>query len=107
MKHAQTWNDYITHTMKCYTNIHNDLGYYTRAFDLLRRVQNQSLVMVVSPLVGLMSDQAASFASKGFTAACISDEDDHHSTKLTRRGIKSGDFQLIFVSPEALFATLE
>ena len=28
MQHAQTWNDYITHTMKCYTNIHNDLGYY-------------------------------------------------------------------------------
>ena len=82
-------------------------GVLPRAFDLKRGVQSQSLVMVVSPLVALMRDQAASFASKGVTAACISDKDDHHSTKLTRRGIKRGDFQLIFVSPEALFATLE
>ena len=78
-----------------------------RAFDMFRGVQNQSVVMVVSPLVALMRDQVASFASKGIAAACISDEDHSHSTKMTRRGMKRGDFQLVFVSPEALFATLE
>ena len=39
-------------------------GVLPRAFDLKRGVQRQSLIMVVSPLIALMRDQAASFASK-------------------------------------------
>ena len=35
------------------------------------------------------------------------DEDDHDSTKGTRHSIRRGEFQLVFLSPEALFATLE
>ena len=46
-----------------------------RAFDLFRGVQNQSLFIDMSSLVALMRDQAASFASKGVTTVCISDED--------------------------------
>jgi len=61
---------------------------------MLRGVQNQSVVMVVSPLVALMKEQGASFAFKGIADNC-------HSTKMTRHGIKRGDFQLGFVGPEA------
>ena len=39
-----------------------------RTFYLLRGVQSQSLVMVVSPFVGLMTDQAASFATSEMRA---------------------------------------
>ena len=43
-------------------------------FDLLRGVEKQSVVIVVSPLVALMKEQAASISSKGISAACISDK---------------------------------
>ena len=43
-------------------------------FDLLRGVEKQSVVIVVSPLVALMKEQAASITSKGISAACISDK---------------------------------
>ena len=82
-------------------------GLLPHVFDLLRGLEKQSVVIVVSPLVALMKEQAVSFSSKGISAACISDKDDRDSTKETRRGIKRGEFQLVFLSPEALFATLE
>ena len=36
-----------------------------RVFDLLRGVENQSIAMIVSPLVALMREQVASFPSRG------------------------------------------
>ena len=76
-----------------------------RVFDLLRGVANRSVVIVVSPLIALMKDQVGTFSAKGIRAAYASDKED--STGNTRRDIKKGEYQLVFVSPEALFATLE
>ena len=78
-----------------------------RVFDLLRGVEKLSVVMVVSPLVALMKEQVVSYSAKGISAACVSDMDDRQANKETRRAIKRGEFQLVFISPEALFATLE
>ena len=78
-----------------------------QVFDLLRGVENQSIAMIVSPLVALMREQVASFSSRGISAACLSDMGDRETNKEMRRAIKRGKFQLVFLSPEALFATLE
>lgn len=79
-------------------------GLLPRMFDLMGGVEKQSVVVIVSPLVALMKDQV-DFSSIGISAARVSDED--ASTKATRRAIRNCELQLIFISPEALFATLE
>ena len=76
-----------------------------KVFDLLRGVANKSIVIIVSPLIALMKDQVATFSAKGIRAAYVSDKED--STGKTRRDIKKGKYQLLYLSPEALFATLE
>ena len=63
--------------------------------------------MIVSPLLALMKEQSISYSSKGISAACVSFIDDCQADKEKRRAIKKGEFQLVFISPEALFATLE
>ena len=75
-----------------------------RVFDLLRGVENQSIAIVVSPLIALMEDQVATFTSAGLSAAYVNDE---NPSKDTQRMIKRGEYQLVFISPEALFKTLE
>ena len=82
-------------------------GLLPRVFDMLRGAEKHSVVIVVSPLVALMKEQARSFTARGVSSACISDKDDLETTKDTRRSIRRGEFQLVFLSPEALFATLE
>ena len=76
-----------------------------RVFDMLRGVDNRSVVIVVSPLVALMKDQVATFTAEGVRAAYVSDKEG--STRATRRKIKKGWYQVVYLSPEALFATLE
>ena len=44
-------------------------------FDRIRKVTNQSIVLVVSPLVALMKDQVAHCSSRGLTAGFICNEE--------------------------------
>lgn len=75
-------------------------------FDVKRGlVEKTSIVMVVSPLIALMKDQSMSFTSKGITAGYVSDKES--TNKETRRKILRGEFQLVFISPEALFLATE
>ena len=76
-----------------------------KVFDLLRRVANKSIVIVVSPLIALMKDQVATLSARGIRAVYASDKED--STGKTRRDIKKGKYQLVYAILETLFATLE
>ena len=78
-------------------------GLLPPVFDLLRGAENH-IALVVSPLLAIMKEQVAFFSAKGISAACVSDKND---CTTTRRGVRSGEYQLVFFSPEALFATLE
>ena len=70
------------------------------AFDILRKTEKMSIVIVISPLISLMNDQVSSFSSKGVSAAFIN-EASSHEMKL---GVLSGDYQLVFFSPESLLS---
>ena len=70
-----------------------------KAFDFLwQRIEsNQSILVVVSPLIALMQDQVRAMRERGATvvyAGMVEDE--------LERSICSGDFQLVFLSPESL-----
>ena len=67
-------------------------------FDILRKVERKSIVLVVPPLIALMRDQVAFTTAMGITATYISDKDDVGR----KQAIKNGEFQIIFISPEAL-----
>lgn len=67
--------------------------------------EKTSICLVVSPLIALMKDQSILFAQKGITAAFVSDKET--TEKETRRRIRRGECQLVFISPEALFLTAE
>ena len=60
--------------------------------------------MVVSPLSALMKDQAASFTSVGMTAVFVNDES---ASREQKRKITHGECQVVFISLEALFKTVE
>ena len=55
-------------------------------------------MLVVSPLIALMRDQVASITAMDITATYISDKEDVGQ----KQAIKNGEFQIIFISPEAL-----
>ena len=75
-------------------------------FDVKRGlVEKTSIVMIVSPLIALMKDQSASFTRKGISAGYVSDKES--TDRETRRKILRGEFQLVFISPEALFLATE
>ena len=76
-----------------------------KVFDLLRGVDNKSIIVVISPLIALMEDQVASIISLGISAVHVSDRPSLDS--ITKHGIQHGDYQIIFLSPEALFCTME
>lgn len=81
-------------------------GLLPAIFNLKKRlVNNTSIVLVVSPLIALMKDQASSFTEKDIPAAYVSDRDS--TDRETRRKIIHGEFQLVFISPEALFLATE
>ena len=74
---------------------------------MMRNVKNRSVVIVVSPLIALMREQASNFSNKGISSVYVSDKDGSNCDKAVRCSIKKAEYQLVFISPEALFATLE
>lgn len=71
----------------------------------MREVNNKSIVLVVSPLIALMKDQVSAITSIGLTATLVSDKESTPSA--VKAGIKKGDFQIVFISPEALSRSTE
>ncbi len=43
-------------------------------FDMLKGVEKASIVLVISPLISIITDQVASFCAKGITAAFAGDK---------------------------------
>ena len=82
----------------CYTLI-------PRIFDMLRSEDKASIAIIISPLISLMQDQATIFNQKGISSICVSHKD--HATSESRRNIFKGKYQLVFISPEPLFGSLE
>jgi ATP-dependent DNA helicase RecQ len=75
-------------------------------FDMRRGLaEKTSICMIVSPLIALMKDQSTSFTAKGISATYISDKE--ATNKGTKRKIVKGEYQLVFISPEALFLATE
>jgi ATP-dependent DNA helicase RecQ len=66
----------------------------------LRGVETASIVLVISPLISIITDQVASFCAKGIAAAFVGD-------KSAVSGIKCGKYQVVFLSPESLFCSFE
>ena len=71
------------------------------AFDsLLRRKEATSIVIAVSPLIALMKDQVAGLSARGLAVGCVTqDSSDEEKAK-----VKSGQYQLVLFSPEALLS---
>jgi len=59
-----------------------------------------SIALVISPLVALMQDQVDGFSSRGLKCARVG-----NCTEEMKQKILDGEYQLVFVSPEALLAT--
>ncbi|GJD50018.1 ATP-dependent DNA helicase RecQ [Methylobacterium crusticola] len=62
----------------------------------------QSLTVVVSPLIALMHDQVQQMQGFGVAAATLNSTIGEASARETWRGIRSGSLRLLFVSPERL-----
>ena len=67
--------------------------------------EKTSICLIVSPLIALMKDQSSFFTQKGISAGFVGDK--VSTDKECKRRIRKGEFQLVFISPEALFLTTE
>ena len=72
-----------------------------KLFDALRGVCGQSIILVVSPLIALMKDQVVNITKMGIRATYMSDKES--ISTVIRQEIERGEYQIVFVSPEALF----
>ncbi|MEH3145954.1 MAG: DNA helicase RecQ [Methylobacterium frigidaeris] len=62
----------------------------------------QSLTVVVSPLIALMHDQVQQMLGFGVAAATLNSTVSESAARETWRGIRAGTLRLLFVSPERL-----
>ena len=67
-------------------------------FDKLRGLDEKTIALIITPLISLMTDQVSSFTSKGLKAGFIGTG----MNKETVDVIMNGQYQLLFISPEAL-----
>ena len=72
-------------------------------FDLVRGVENLSIALVISPLIALMEEQVATISAMGISAVYISDK--LSNTRTVKKNLRNGIYQLVFMSPEALFSS--
>ena len=73
-------------------------GALPKIFDKVLR-KSGSIALIISPLVALMNDQVASFQSKGVSAVRVGD-----CSPDTNSRIIEGEYQLVFISPEAILS---
>ena len=62
----------------------------------------QRTAVVVSPLIALMQDQAASMREIGVNAAFLNSSLDYEGAREVRRQAQAGDLQLLYLSPERI-----
>ena len=74
------------------------------AFNHLRCIKDdnlhKSIIIVVSPLVAIMTDQVANFTRMGLKVACVCGE---MKDITVSRDIKEGKYELVIFSPKSLF----
>ena len=70
-------------------------------FDAIQKVKSKSIVIVVSPLSALMKDQVAAITNMGILGTNVTDV--QFTPPSVMMQIEHGEFQMIFISPEALF----
>lgn len=78
-------------------------GLLPQVFDLMRGT-DKSMILVVSPLLALMKDQVAFFKAKNIPAVHVSDRENISTS--TKDDIRRGQYKIILISPEALFASM-
>ena len=72
-------------------------------FDLLdQRDYPYSVILVISPLNALMSDQLTILQSKGLHAAKLSECTDDMEARMIEE-VTTGKYQVIYLSPESIF----
>ena len=59
------------------------------------RFKDRNIVIIISPLLALMEEQAKSLVSAGITACCL------HDKSINKEDILEGKFQLVFGGAEA------
>ena len=64
-----------------------------RVFDMMRNVKNRSVVIVVSPLIALMREQASNFSNKGISSVYVSIKDGSNCDKAVRCSIKKAEYR--------------
>ena len=73
-------------------------GILPKAFDLINGT-SRSIIVGVSSLSALMSDQVATFNSKGVSSAFVNSETE---SRASYEKVRQGGFHLVFISPECL-----
>ena len=82
------------------------LQFLPLVFDKIREDGKNSVVIVVSPLLALMTDQVNAMTKRGWRAGYVSGNTDSDSLDMKRK-VQQGAFQLVFFTPEALLSGLK
>ncbi len=70
-------------------------------FQIPARILNGT-VLVVSPLISLMKDQVDALTRNGFQATFVNSTLDLETRRARLRGLRAGEYELVYVAPEAL-----
>ncbi|MFN2377530.1 MAG: DNA helicase RecQ [Candidatus Binatia bacterium] len=62
------------------------------------------LTVVISPLIALMKDQVDSMTATGVAATFLNSTLDEQEARARLRGLYNGDYRLLYLAPERLFA---
>jgi len=65
-------------------------------------IHRSGVGVVISPLIALMQDQVDALLQAGVRAAFLNSSQDHATASEIERGLRAGEFDLIYVAPERL-----
>lgn len=74
---------------------------------LYNRSDSSSMIIVVSPLTALMSDQVRLLTSKGVSSVSLGGLDDDQDSSDVKTKLANGYYQVVFTSPERLLSDKE